>query len=60
MDPMCCNENMIPVLLIMTSNAPDYGYLAFEVTQNAATERAFSGEYDELEGYAKYKNLCDE
>lgn len=26
MDPMCCNENMIPVLLIMTSNAPDYGY----------------------------------
>lgn len=26
MDPMCCNENMIPVLLIMTSNAPDDGY----------------------------------
>lgn len=26
MNPMCCNENMIPVLLIMTSNAPDYGY----------------------------------
>lgn len=26
MDPMCCNENMIPVLLIMTSNAPEYGY----------------------------------
>lgn len=26
MDPMCCNENMIPVLLIMTSNAPDYSY----------------------------------
>ncbi len=26
MDPMCCNENMIPVLLIMTSNAPDYAY----------------------------------
>lgn len=26
MDPMCCNENMIPVLLIMTSNAPDTGY----------------------------------
>ena len=26
MDPMCCNENMIPVLLIMTSNAPDSAY----------------------------------
>lgn len=26
MDPMCCNENMIPVLLIMTSNAPDTYY----------------------------------
>ena len=26
MDPMCCNENMIPVLLIMTSNAPDTAY----------------------------------
>ena len=26
MDPMCCNENMIPILLIMTSNAPEYGY----------------------------------
>lgn len=26
-DPMCCNKNMIPVLLIMTSNAPDHAYL---------------------------------
>jgi len=26
MDPVCCNENMIPVLLIMTSNAPDTAY----------------------------------
>lgn len=26
MNPMCCNENMISVLLIMTSNAPDYSY----------------------------------
>lgn len=26
MNPMCCNENMIPVLLIMTSNAPATGY----------------------------------
>ena len=23
----CCNERLIPVLLIMTSNAPDTGYL---------------------------------
>ena len=22
----CCNQNVLPVLLIMTSNAPDYGY----------------------------------
>ena len=27
MDTPCCNERMIPVLLIMTSNAPDTGYL---------------------------------
>ncbi|MBP0986429.1 MAG: flavodoxin family protein [Oscillospiraceae bacterium] len=25
-DPVCCNENMIPVLLIVTSNAPDDSY----------------------------------
>ena len=22
----CCNQHVLPVLLIMTSNAPDYGY----------------------------------
>ena len=27
METPCCNERMIPVLLIMTSNAPDTGYL---------------------------------
>ena len=27
MDPICCNEHLIPVLLIMTSNAPDHSYL---------------------------------
>lgn len=27
METPCCNDRMIPVLLIMTSNAPDTGYL---------------------------------
>lgn len=25
-DTPCCNQNVLPVLLIMTSNAPDWGY----------------------------------
>lgn len=37
------------------------GDLSYEVTQNAATERAFTGEYDEMEneGYGEYKRFVE-
>jgi len=60
MNPMCCNENMIPVLLIMTSNAPDYGYQ--ELLQNyqqtmsrfvGPTKVFVSGDTQQLKDYSK-------
>lgn len=60
MNPMCCNENMIPVLLIMTSNAPDYGYQ--ELLRNyqqtlsrfvGPTEVFVSGDTLQIKDYSK-------
>ncbi len=60
MDPMCCNENMIPVLLIMTSNAPDYGYQAllqnYQQTMSrfvGPTRVLVSGDTQQLKDYSK-------
>lgn len=60
MDPMCCNENMIPVLLIMTSNAPDTGYQGllrnYQMTLNrfvGPTEVFVSGDTLQLKDYSK-------
>lgn len=60
MDPMCCNENMIPVLLIMTSNAPDTGYQGllrnYQMTLNrfvGSTEVFVSGDTLQLKDYSK-------
>lgn len=60
MNPMCCNENMIPVLLIMTSNAPDYGYQAllqnYQQTMSrfvGPTEVLVSGDTQQLKDYSK-------
>lgn len=56
----CCNQNVIPVLLIMTSNAPDYGYRA--LMQNyqqtlrrfvGPTEIFVSGETLQVKDYSK-------
>lgn len=59
-DPMCCNENMIPVLLIMTSNAPDTGYQGllrnYQMTLNrfvGPTEVFVSGDTLQLKDYSK-------
>lgn len=56
----CCNQNVLPVLLIMTSNAPDYGYQAllrnYQQTLNrfvGPTEVFVSGETLQLKDYAK-------
>ena len=60
MDPMCCNENMIPVLLIMTSNAPDHAYqqLLRNYQQTLSrfvgpTEVFVSGDTLQLKDYSK-------
>ena len=60
MNPMCCNENMIPVVLIMTSNAPDYGYQAllqnYQQTMSrfvGPTEVLVSGDTQQLKDYSK-------
>ena len=60
MDPMCCNENMIPVLLIMTSNAPDYAYQQllknYQQTMDrfvGPTEVFVSGDTLQLADYSK-------
>ena len=56
----CCNSNPIPVLLIMTSNAPDTGYL--NLMQNyqrtlsgfvGSTELLISGDTLQLKDYSK-------
>lgn len=56
----CCNENPIPVLLIMTSNAPDNAYLPLlenykNVLSNfvGPTEIFVSGETLQLKDYSK-------
>ena len=60
MDPICCNENMIPVLLIMTSNAPDTGYHGlmrnYQQTMSrfvGPTEIFVSGDTLQLKDYSK-------
>lgn len=60
MNPMCCNENMIPVLLIMTSNAPDYGYQGllrnYQQTMSrfvGPTEVFVSGDTLQIKDYSK-------
>ena len=56
----CCNQNVLPVLLIMTSNAPDYGYQAlmqnYQKTLNrfvGPTEIFVSGETLQVKDYSK-------
>lgn len=56
----CCNQNVLPVLLIMTCNAPDYGYQAllgnYQQTLNrfvGLTEVFVSGETLQLKDYSK-------
>ncbi len=60
MNPICCNEHMIPVLLIMTSNSPDTGYQ--ELIRNyqqtlgifvGPTEVFVSGDTQQLKDYSK-------
>lgn len=60
MDPMCCNENMIPVLLIMTSNAPDTAYQSLLANYQQTlsrfvgpTEVFVSGDTQQLKDYSK-------
>jgi len=60
MNPMCCNEHMIPVLLIMTSNAPDTGYQGllrnYQQTFGTfvgPTEVFVSGDTQQLKDYSK-------
>ena len=56
----CCNAHPVPVLLIMTSNAPDTGYLGllrnYQRTLNAfvgPTELLVSGDTLQLKDYSK-------
>ena len=56
----CCNERMIPVLLVMTSNAPDtaYTYLVQNYQQTlsrfvGSTETLISGNTLQLKDYSK-------
>lgn len=56
----CCNEHFIPVLLIMTSNAPDTSYLdllqGYQATLNrfvGPTELFVSGNTLQLKDYSK-------
>ena len=60
MDPVCCNDRKIPVLLIMTSNAPDTMYT--ELLRNyqqvlstfvGPTEILISGDTQQLKDYSK-------
>ena len=59
-DTPCCNQNVIPVLLIMTSNAPDDTYTKlldnYQKTMSffvGPTEVLVSGETLQLEDYSK-------
>ena len=59
-DTPCCNEHPIPVLLIMTSNAPDTGYLnllhGYQRTLNTfvgPTEVLVCGDTLQLKDYSK-------
>ena len=56
----CCNQNPIPVLLIITSNAPDYAYLGLLRNYQQAlsgfvgpTELLVSGDTLQLKDYSK-------
>lgn len=56
----CCNQNVIPVLLIMTSNAPDDGYQTLMQNYQQAlsqfvgpTEILVSGDTLQLKDYSK-------
>ena len=56
----CCNQNVLPVLLIMTSNAPDYGYQSlmqnYQKTLNrfvGPTDIFASGETLQVKDYSK-------
>ena len=60
MDPVCCNERKIPVLLIMTSNAPDTMYTGLirnyqQVLSTfvGPTEILISGDTQQLKDYSK-------
>ncbi len=60
MDPICCNERMIPVLLFMTSNAPDTAYAGLldnyaQTLSNfvGPTETFVSGDTQQLKDYSK-------
>ena len=60
MENPCCNEHPIPVLLIMTSNAPDTAYLRllsnYQQTMNrfvGPTEVLVSGDTLQLKDYGK-------
>lgn len=59
-DTPCCNAHPVPVLLIMTSNAPDTAYLGllrnYQRTMNAfvgPTELLVSGDTLQLKDYSK-------
>ncbi len=59
-DPVSCNENRIPVLLIMTSNAPEDSYLSLLESYRSTfdrfigpTEILVSGDTLQLEDYSK-------
>jgi multimeric flavodoxin WrbA len=56
----CCNQNVLPVLLIMTSNSPDYGYQAllnnYQQTMSrfvGPTEVFVSGETLQMKDYSR-------
>ena len=60
MDPVCCNDRKIPVLLIMTSNAPDTMYTGllrnYQQVLNTfvgPTEILISGDTQQLKDYSK-------
>ena len=60
MDPVCCNEHLIPVVLFMTSNAPDTAYTGLlgnyqQVLSTfvGPTEVFVSGDTQQLKDYSK-------
>ena len=60
METPCCNEHSVPVLLIMTSNAPDTGYQGlignYQQTLSrfvGPTEVLVSGDTLQLKDYSK-------